>query len=144
SFRTCSIEDCMRSFWAFRNRAKSVWFTNKTLPVVASLTLVAVVTAVLWRIKVSVGISHQFIYFYFFPVMLIRTLFSDLLAALCAVIASVLANFFLQDPLYSFYNTDPLDFGDTVCFLVLSLLGIKCLFNKPLMRQGTNARSVGP
>jgi len=118
-----------------------MWFANKALPMAASLTLVAAVTAILWRIKVTVGGgSHQFVYFYLFPVILIRTLFSDVLAALCAVIASVLANYFLQDPIYSLYNADSLDYGDLVCFLLLSLLGIKCVFSEPLMSPRTKAR----
>jgi len=117
-----------------------MWLANKALPLAVSLAIVAAVTAVLWRIKLTVGGSHQVVYFYLFPVILIRVLFSDALAALCAVIASLLANYFLQDPLYSLYNADPLDYGDLVCFLVLSLLAIKCVFSEPLMRPRTSAR----
>ena len=117
-----------------------MWLANKALPLAVSLAIVAAVTAVLWRIKLTVGGAHQFVYFYLFPVILIRVLFSDALAALCAAVASLLANYFLQDPLYSLYNADPLDYGDLVCFLVLSLLAIKCVFSEPLMRPRTSAR----
>ena len=117
-----------------------MWFANRALPLAASLAIVAAVTAVLWRIRVNFGGSHQFVYFYLFPVILIRILFSDALAALCAAIASLLANYFLQDPLYSLYNADPLDYGDLVCFLLLSLLAIKCVFSEPLMPARTRAR----
>ena len=117
-----------------------MWLANKALPLAVSLALVAAVTAVLWRIKVTFGGSHQFVYFYLFPVILIRILFSDALAALCAAIASLLANFFLQDPLYSLYNADPLDYGDLVGFLLLSLLAIKCVFSAPLVPPRTKAR----
>ena len=117
-----------------------MWFANKALPMAVSLTIVAAVTAVLWRVKVTVGGSHQFVYFYLFPVILIRVLFSDALAALCAAIASLLANYFLQDPLYSLYNADPLDYGDLVGFFLLSLLAIKCVFSDPLMSPGKKAR----
>ena len=120
-----------------------MWFANKVFPVVVSLAIVAAVTAVLWRIKVTVGGSHQFVYFYLFPVILIRVLFSDALAALCAVIASLLANYFLQDPIYSLYNADPLDYGDLVGFLLLSLLAIKCVFSEPLMQPRKKGRSRG-
>jgi len=116
--------------------------------VAVSLALVAAVTAILWRIKVTVGGSHQFVYFYLFPVIWVRILFSDVLAALCAAIASVLANYFLQDPLYSLYNENPLEYGDLVCFVVLALLAIKCTFSEPLMPPRTKARrddrAVGP
>ena len=117
-----------------------MWLANKALPLAVSLALVAAVTAVLWRVKVAFGGSHQFVYFYLFPVILIRILFSDALAALCAAIASLLANYFLQDPIYSFYNADPLDYGDLVGFFLLSLLAIKCVFSEPLVPPRTKTR----
>ena len=124
-----------------------MWFATRTLRVIVSLAIVAAVTAILWRIKIAAGGSHQFVYFYLFPVIWIRILFSDALAALCAVIASVLANYFLQDPIYSLYNDNPLEYGDLVCFVVLALFAIKCVFNEPLMPprtkvDGTTARKT--
>jgi len=119
---------------------KDMWFVNRALRVAVSLALVAAVTAILWRIKVTVGGSHQFVYFYLFPVIWIRFLYSDALAAVCAVIAAVLANYFLQDPIYSLYNDNPLEYGDLVCFIVLALLSIKCTFSEPLMSPRTKAR----
>jgi len=85
----------------------------------------------------AVGGSHQFVYFYLFPVIWIRMLFSNAMAALCSVVASVLANYFLQDPLYSLYNDNPLEYGDLICFVGLSLLAIKCVFSEPLMPPRT-------
>src|SRR5215813_2369990 len=120
--------------------SSDMWFAYRALRMVASLALVAAVTAILWRIQVTVGGSHQLIYFYLFPVIWIRTLFSDALAAVCALIASVLANYFLQDPLYSLYIDNPLEYGDLIGFIVLSLLGIKCIFSEPLMPPRTKVR----
>jgi K+-sensing histidine kinase KdpD len=117
-----------------------MWLTNRVLPLAVSLAIVAAVTAILWRVRMTVGGSHQFVYFYLFPVILIRILFSDALAALCAAIASLLANWFLQDPLYSLYNADPLDYGDLVGFFLLSLLAIKCVFTEPLLSPRKKAR----
>src|SRR5437867_4572019 len=117
-----------------------MWLANKALPLTVSLAIVAAVTAVLWYIKLTFGGSHQLVYFYLFPVILVRVLFSDVMAALCAAIASLLANYFLQDPLYSLYNADPLDYGDLVGFLLLSLLAIKCVFTEPLMPPRKKAR----
>jgi K+-sensing histidine kinase KdpD len=115
-------------------------FASRAVRVAVSLALVAAVTAILWRIKVAVGGSHQFVYFYLFPVIWVRILYSETLAALCAVVASVLANYFLQDPVYSLYNDNPLEYGDLVCFVVLALLAIKCIFSEPLMPPKTKAR----
>jgi K+-sensing histidine kinase KdpD len=110
-----------------------MWLANKALPLAVSLAVVAAVTAVLWYIKLTFGGSHQLVYFYLFPVIFVRVLFSDALAAVCAAIASLLANYFLQDPIYSLYIADPLDYGDLTGFLLLSLLAIKCVFTEPLM-----------
>jgi K+-sensing histidine kinase KdpD len=118
-----------------------MWLANRALPLAVSLAIIAALTAVLWYIKVTFGGSHQFVYIYLLPVILVRILFSDALAALSAAIASICANYFLQDhPLYSLYNADPLDYGDLVCFLLLSLLGIKCVFSEPLMPPKSKAR----
>jgi hypothetical protein len=68
-------------------------------------------------------------------VIWVRILFSDALAALCAVIAAVCADYFLQDPLFSLYNDDGLEYGDLFCFIVLALLAIKCIFSEPMMGQ---------
>jgi len=121
-------------------RGKDMWLANRALRVAASLALVAAVTAILWRIKLTVGGSHQFVYFYLFPVIWIRILFSDALAALSAAIASVLANYFLQDPIYTLYNNNPLEYGDLVCFIVLALLAIKCTFSAPLIPPRTKPK----
>jgi len=121
-------------------RGKDMWLANRALRVAASLALVAAVTAILWRIKLTVGGSHQFVYFYLFSVIWIRILFSDALAALSAAIASVLANYLLQDPIYTLYNENPLEYGDLVCFIVLALLAIKCTFSEPLMPPRTKPR----
>src|SRR5215467_15183196 len=117
-----------------------MWLANRALSVAVSLALVSAVTAILWRIKMTVGGSHQFVYFYLFPVIWIRVLYSEVLAALCAVLASILANYFLQDPLYSLYNENPLEYGDLICFVVLALLSIKCIFSEPLIPQRTKAQ----
>src|SRR5262245_59254171 len=60
---------------------KEMWFAHKAVRVAVSLALVAIVTAILWRIQMTMGGSHQFIYFYLFPVIWIRMLYSDALAA---------------------------------------------------------------
>jgi K+-sensing histidine kinase KdpD len=125
-----------------------MWFATKALRVAVSLALVAAVTAILWRIKLTLGGSHQFVYFYLFPVIWVRMLYSDAMAALCAAIASVLANYFLQDPVYSLYNDNPLEYGDLVCFIILALLAIKCTFSEPLMppkrKVRRDNRAAGP
>ena len=112
-----------------------IWLSNKALQVTISLALIASVTLILWYIKLGAGSTHQFVYFYLFPVLWVRILFSDALAAFCALFAAVCADYFLQDPPYSFYIYNDLEFGDLVCFVVLALLSIKSVFSEPLLGQ---------
>jgi K+-sensing histidine kinase KdpD len=117
-----------------------MWLSNKALAVTVSLALVAAVTLILWYIKVETGNTHQLVYFYLFPVLWVRILFSDALAALCALLAAVCADYFLQDPPFSFYIYNDLDFGDLVCFVALSLLSIQCIFSEPLLGRKSETR----
>jgi K+-sensing histidine kinase KdpD len=145
--RLSGIHEMIRFFYNEHRRGswgKDMWLARRALRVAVSLALVGAVTAILWRIKVTVGGSHQFVYFYLFPVIWVRMLYSDALAALCAAVASVLANYYLQDPIYSLYNDNPLEYGDLVCFIVLSLLAIKCVFSEPLMPPRKKARRDDP
>jgi hypothetical protein len=46
-------------------------------------------------------------------------------ASLCTAIALVSADYFLQEPLYSFANDNPLEYGDLICFALLAVTAIK-------------------
>jgi len=72
-----------------------------------------------------VGPQHL-VFFYLLPIALVATLYGSLLAILYGIAATLCAAFFLYDPLYSFYVTSPLDVGELVCFVGLSLIGAKC------------------
>ena len=95
------------------------------LSIAVSLGLVAVVTAILWQVNLSTGGSHRLIYFYLFPVALIAALYNGRLAVSCAAVALVCADLFLQEPLYSLANDNPLEYGDLIWFAVLAAAGIK-------------------
>jgi len=94
-------------------------------PIVVSFGLLAAVTAILWRIYLITGGSHRLIYFYLFPVALIAALYNGRLALLGAAVALVCADYFLQAPLYSLANDDPLEYGDLFVFAVLAVPAIK-------------------
>ncbi|MFY9840107.1 MAG: DUF4118 domain-containing protein [Xanthobacteraceae bacterium] len=118
------------------------------LPVVVSLGLMLAVTAILWHISLTAG-SRSLVYIYLFPVVLIAALFSGRLALLCATVAIVCADLFLQQPLYSLANDNPREYGDLIYFALLSVTAIKFirvlarpspkrpLPGQPLLRQTT-------
>jgi len=97
------------------------------LPVAASLGLIAAVTVILWHVN-SIGVgAHSLVYIYLFPVALIAGLYSGGLAFLCTAIALVCADFFLQEPIYSLVNDNPVEYGDLICFTVLAVTSIKVI-----------------
>jgi K+-sensing histidine kinase KdpD len=109
-------------------------------PIAVSLGLVAAVTAILWQINLSTSGSHRLVYFYLFPVALIAALYNGRLAVLCTAIALVCADYFLQEPLYSLANDNPLEYGDLIWFAVLAAIGIK--FIRVLVRPRAKIREA--
>src|SRR5271154_5509954 len=112
-----------------------------SLPIAVSLGIMAAVTAILWYINRAAATPHHLVYFYLLPVVLVAILYSGRLAMACAILALVAADYFLQDPLYSLYNTDPLEYGDLICFGILAAMTIKC--TRELMRPGAKIPAAG-
>lgn len=98
---------------------------QRTIAVTVSLALMAATTAILFYIHMTQTAPHRLVYFYLLPVILIAVLFSGRLALVCAAIAVLAADYFLQDPIYSFYNSNILEFGDSIWFAILAALSIK-------------------
>jgi K+-sensing histidine kinase KdpD len=97
------------------------------IPMGVSLALLAAVTAILWHLKITTTRSEHLVFFYLLPAVLIAYLYTGRLAMLCAAMAVVLADYFLQDPLYSLANDNPLEYGDLICFAALAAMAIKCI-----------------
>jgi K+-sensing histidine kinase KdpD len=106
-------------------------------PIAVSLSLVAAVTAILWQVNLTTDGSHHLVYIYLFPVALIAALYNGRFALLCAAMAMVCADYFLQEPLYSFANDNPLEYGDLVCFALLAVTAIKVI--RELVRPRTKS-----
>jgi K+-sensing histidine kinase KdpD len=97
------------------------------LPIVTSLGLMSAVTVILWHINsISAG-THSLVYIYLFPIALIAGLYGGGLALLCTAIALACADFFLQEPIYSFGNDNPVEWGDLICFTVLAVTSVKVI-----------------
>lgn len=114
---------------------------KNVLPVTVSLGLILVVTAILWQLKLTAGGSDRLIYVYLFPVALVAALYNGRLAVLCTAMALVCADYFLQEPIYSLTNDNPLEYGDLVCFAVLATTAIK--FIRELVRPRIRTVQAG-
>ena len=97
------------------------------MPIAASLGLMSAVTALLWQVNQTGDGSHALVYIYLFPVALIAALYNGRIAVLSAAMALVCADYFLQEPLYSFTNDNPREYGDLVCFALLAVTAIKSI-----------------
>ncbi len=112
---------------------------KRVLSVAEAIGLILAVTAVLWLLKTTGADHHHLIYVYLFPVALIAGLYSGRLAVLSMVIALLCADFFLQEPLYSLANDNPLEYGDLFCFALLAITAIK--FIRELLRPRASIKS---
>jgi K+-sensing histidine kinase KdpD len=110
------------------------------MPVAASLGLMSVVTALLWQINQTAAGSHALVYIYLFPVALIAALYNGRVAVLSAAVALACADYFLQEPLYSFANDNPREYGDLFCFALLAVTAIK--FIRELVRPRASKLEV--
>ena len=99
---------------------------RRATPVAMVLAVVAIITAVLWLIRISVVGPQHLVFFYLLPIAVVASLYGSLPAMLYGIAAAFCAAFFLYDPLYSFYVATPLDVGELVCFVGLALIGAKC------------------
>ena len=97
------------------------------MPIAASLGLMSAVTALLWQVNQTADGPHALVYIYLFPVALIAALYNGRIAVLSAAMALVCADYFLQEPLYSFTNDNPREYGDLVCFALLAVTAIKVI-----------------
>ena len=109
-------------------------------PIAASLTLMSAVTVVLWQVKINTT-AHHLVYFYLLPIALIAVLYNGRTAVLCAAIALVVADYFLEDPIYSLVDNDLREFGDLVWFALLAVTAIK--FIRVLAQPTTKSSDAG-
>lgn len=103
-----------------------MWVLKRAEPVAVAVALTAVVTAVLWFVRQTVGGEQHLVFFYLLPMALVAVLYGSVPSMLCAAVATLCAAYFLYDPVYSFYVADPLDWGELICFAGLALFGAKC------------------
>jgi K+-sensing histidine kinase KdpD len=98
---------------------------KRLLPFAASLLMILMVTALLWRLKIAFSPRHL-VFYYLLPTAFVAVFFGSVPAVLSSTAAALCAAYFLYDPTFSFYISDRLEIGEMVCFAVLALLGSKC------------------
>jgi K+-sensing histidine kinase KdpD len=94
-------------------------------PLAVSLAIILVVTVVLFYFKIAQQ-EHHLVFFYLFPTAFVAMIYGSVLSMVCATFATLLATFFLYDPIYSFYVSDPRDMGELILFAVTGLIAAKC------------------
>jgi K+-sensing histidine kinase KdpD len=99
---------------------------KRTAPIVVSLAIILAVTTVLFYFK-SAQQQHHLVFFYLFPTALVAMIYGSVLSMLCAIIATLVAAFFLYDPTYSLYVSDPREVGELIVFAGTGLIGAKCI-----------------
>jgi len=117
---------------------------QRIFAIAVSLALIAATTAVLFYVHTTQTAPHRLVYFYLLPVILIAVVFSGRLALVCAGMAVLAADYYLQDPIYSFYNSNILEFGDSIWFAILAALSIKATRMLLPRRPGSRPRAPLP
>jgi len=93
-----------------------------------SLAILIVVIAFLWwaRRELPSVILHP-VFFYLLPTALVAVLYGVAEGALFAVAAFLCSAFLLYDPIYSFYVSSMHALGELFWFLIVALVGVKCV-----------------
>ena len=92
-----------------------------------SLAIIAAVTAALFYFKDDDPRTDQhLVFFYLLPTAFVAILYGSVAAMLCAITATVVGAFFLTDPIFSFYMSDPREVGELIFFAGTALIGAKC------------------
>jgi K+-sensing histidine kinase KdpD len=91
-----------------------------------SLAIIAVVTALLFYFKDGRVGGQHLVFFYLLPTAFVAILYGSVTSMLCAIAAVLASAFFLYDPIFSFYVSDPRDAGELFFFAGTALIGAKC------------------
>jgi K+-sensing histidine kinase KdpD len=101
---------------------------KRTALFAVSLLITLVVTAVLFYFKrTHHGPHHHLVFFYLVPTAFVAIVYGSVLSMLCAIMATLVAAFFLYDPIYSLYVSDTREVGELIVFALTGLIGAKCI-----------------
>lgn len=116
--------------WFKWQNARSIYqlsISQHATRVAASIGLMVATTAILFQLHADDELAPQrLVYFYLLPVVVVAILYTPRAAMLCAGVAILCADYFLQDPVFSFYTTE---WVDLIGFAVLAAFAIKTAGN---------------
>ena len=118
---------------------------TRVMPVAISLTVVAVLTAILWYLRLNTFSVRDPVFFYVLPIVVVAIVFGRGPALLGVLAAFLCADYFLYEPLYSLDIGSRSELGDLACFSVLAIIGVKCvgeLFRPPADSAKPRLRKV--
>jgi K+-sensing histidine kinase KdpD len=101
-------------------------FLKLRAPISVSLAIIIAVTAVLFCFKDAQPRPQHLVFFYLLPTAFVAILYGSVPSMLCAITATVVGAFFLTDPPFSFYMSDPREVGELIFFAGTALIGAKC------------------
>ena len=121
-------------------------FWERIAPIVVPFLIIVAATELLYFFKVVVN-AHHLVFFYLLPTAFVAMLYGSVLSMICAIDATLVAIFFLYDPGYTLYVTDPRAAGELLFFALTALIGAKCtaelarLSDRP--RDGLEPLTIG-
>jgi K+-sensing histidine kinase KdpD len=98
---------------------------ERIAPIVVPFLMIFAVTDVLYFFKVTVHADHL-VFFYLLPTAFVAMLYGSVLSIIWAINATWIAGFFLYDPGYTLYVSDPRAAGELFLFVLTALIGAKC------------------
>ena len=99
---------------------------KRTGPISVSLAIIFAVTAVLFYFKDGQQGAQHLAFFYLLPTAFVAIVYGSVPSMLCAIAATLAAAFFLYEPIFSFYVSDPREAGELIFFAGTALIGAKC------------------
>jgi K+-sensing histidine kinase KdpD len=98
---------------------------KRIAPIVVPLLIIVAVTDLLYFFK-DVAHARHLVFFYLLPTAFVAMLYGSVLSMICAIDATLVAAFFLYEPTYTLYVTDPREAGELFLFALTGLIGAKC------------------
>jgi K+-sensing histidine kinase KdpD len=102
-------------------------FIGRTAATFASLAITLAATVILAELKGTQHGPQHLIFFYLAPTAFVAILYGSVLSMASAILATLVAAFFLYEPINSFYVSDPRELGELFWFGIVGLLGAKSM-----------------
>jgi K+-sensing histidine kinase KdpD len=114
-----------------------------TAPIAVSLAIIFAVTVALSHFKDVERDAQHLVFFYLLPTAFVAIVYGSVWSMFCAIVATLIAAFFLYDPIYSLYVSKPLEIGELILFAVTASIGAKCMAELTRRPERTHKRLGG-